>query len=180
MSWVLRQSIALVVFWVRDWASVPLPQLTTSSRGVQCLGGEGMLPYGCIASLLFPLSSTALFDSFCFCFCFFCLFCFVYVWFCLCLFCIAGLSLLFFCFVFFVFSLICIVCLYILTILFDRKKKLHHLFPTLRYVRKSLIIPNTSKGLSGLTPSMNHGVLSMQSLREVQKLLKCETGPCLC
>ena len=100
MSWVLRQSIALVVFWVRDWASVPLPQLATSSRGVQCLCGEGMLPYGCIASLLFPLSSTALFDSYCF----FCLFCFVYVWFCLCLFCIAGLSFLFFCFVFFMFT----------------------------------------------------------------------------
>ena len=43
-----------------------------------------MLSYGFIASLLFPLSSTALFDSFCFCF--FCLFCFVYVWFCLVLF----------------------------------------------------------------------------------------------
>ena len=111
MSCVLRQSMALVIFWVRDWASVPLPQLATSSRGVQCLCGEGMLPYGCIASLLFPLSSTALFNSL-FLFLFFCLFCFVYVWFCLYLFCIAGLFFLFFCFVFFVFSLICIVCLY--------------------------------------------------------------------
>ena len=37
-----------------------------------------MLPHGCITSLLFPLSSTALFDSLFFV-------CFVYVWFvCVC------------------------------------------------------------------------------------------------
>ena len=45
-----------------------------------------MLPYGCIASLLFPLSSTVLFDSLFFCFCFvlfmFCLFVFVLLLFC--------------------------------------------------------------------------------------------------
>ena len=55
-----------------------------STTTVQCLCGEGMVPYGCIASLLFLRSLTALSDSL-ICFCLFCL----------CWFCIAGLSFTF-------------------------------------------------------------------------------------
>ena len=117
MSWVLRQSIALVVFWVRDWASVPPPQLTTSSRGVQCLCGEGMLPYGCIASLLFLLSSTALFNFLlcCFYFCF--LFLFVLFVFGLFVF-VLHCWFVFFVLLLFCVFLICIVCLYSMLLLF--------------------------------------------------------------
>ena len=73
MSWVLRQSIALVIPWSETG------HMSLYHNSPQCLSGEGMLPYGCIASLLFLLSSTALFDSL---FCLFVLFVFVlHCWF---------------------------------------------------------------------------------------------------
>ena len=43
VSWLPRLSEAMAVFWAKDWASLHSSALATSSKGVQCPSGEGML-----------------------------------------------------------------------------------------------------------------------------------------